>query len=38
MGSGPGGIRVEVLTNQNGDVVYWGWPDIAFDPETLKRS
>ena len=28
---------VEVLTNQNGAVVYWGWPDISFDPDTLKR-
>ena len=38
MRSGPGGIRVEVLTNQNGGVVFWGWSDNAFDPETQKHS
>ena len=35
MGSGPGGIKVEVLTNQKGDVVYWA---PRFTPKTLKNT
>ena len=31
------GSTVEVLANENGGVVYWGWPGNAFDPETLKH-
>ena len=38
MGSGPGGIRIDVLTNLNGGVVGWGWSGNAFDPEILKHG
>ena len=38
IGVGPGGIRVEALTNRkNGGVVYWGWSDSVSDPETLRH-
>ena len=38
MGSGPGVMRLEVLTNYNGGVVYWAPHFDRFNPTTLKNN